>query len=86
MAPAAGDGGGGTDWGGALQHLLRTMGMLMLVNHLMRTFVGDPAASRQSNQQQSGGGGYYGDSHVQQGLYRGPLHLLWRQHTPMVSK
>jgi len=88
-AAAAADDGG---WMGTLQQAVRTLALLMLFQNLAKTFL--PASSSSgskphmtpssSSSSLSQGSGYYGNAHARGGPYRGVLHPLWREHTPMV--
>jgi hypothetical protein len=91
--PAAAEGGG---WIGGLQQAVRTLALLMLFSNLSKTFLGGSqsgtavsSSSPAGGESGSGGGSFssslYGESHAKAGLYRGRLHPLWREHTPMVK-
>lgn len=93
-APAA-EGGG---WIGGLQQAVRTLALLMLLSNLSKTFLGgsqsgsavSSSSSAAAGDESGSGGGsvsssLYGESHAKAGLYRGRLHPLWHEHTPMVS-
>jgi len=67
------------DWQGMLQHVLKTVTMMWVMNNVMKTFTGGPKPGASSFH--AGAGGQEGNN----GLWNGPVRMLWHEGTPMVS-
>jgi len=66
-----------------LQHVLKTVTMMWLMNNVMKNYMGGPKPGPPSFDAAAGGGGA-GGLVGGDGLWNGPVRMLWHEGTPMV--